>query len=182
MMLLMQANHPLPGLVSPRCSVIRPWRTAGFILAFVAFSSLAIRSQTTAATKTQNRISRAVEVTLAQGHDALLPPHISHLLGISPESLEVPVKQFATMGEAVRGFEVSLGDHDIVIFVEDRAKNESTFYLLSFRGNVRKVVSVQEGVGYDRTPTPADRKALEKEREFWLDRLAPEPHSQSDKH
>ena len=84
------------------------------ILMFVTFSVAAVSSQTQAVSKTQLRLARAVDATLTQGRDAQLPPHISNLLGISPEQLEVPVKQFAIKAEAVRGFDVSVGDHDML--------------------------------------------------------------------
>ena len=132
--------------------------------------------QTKMASKTQPPLAIAVEETLAHGHDAQLPPHISHLLGLGSGEEAISVKQFVRMGDVVKGFEVSAEDHnDIVIFVEDRAKNESTFYLTSGRGSVRKVLSITAGVGQDRTPTAADQKAFADEKAFWIDKLLPHP-------
>jgi hypothetical protein len=146
--------------------------TATLTLGFVAFSSA--HSQKVSTPTTQQRFALAVNKTLEQGHDAFLPPHISHLLGISPEEQKVPVKQFAEMGQTVRGFEVSAEKHDdIVIFVENQSQGESTFYLVSARGSARRVVSVKAGVGYDRIPTAVDRKDLATEKQYWLDRLVP---------
>lgn len=132
---------------------------------------------------TDKRLALAVNKTLEQGADAFLPPHISHLLGISPDEQKIAVKQFADMGEIVKGFEVSATNHNaIVIFVENPSQGgESTFYLLSARGTVRKVVSIKAGVGYDRAPTAADRKELAAEKQYWLDRLAPAPPKQNGK-
>jgi hypothetical protein len=132
-------------------------------------------SQKASTPTTQQRFALAVNKTLAQGHDAFLPPHISHLLGISPDEHKVPVKQqFTEMGQTVRGFEVSTEKHDdIVIFVENPSQGESIFYLISARGSARRVVSVKAGVGYDRVPTAADRKELATEKQYWLDRLVP---------
>jgi hypothetical protein len=140
-------------------------------------------SQKAPAPKTDKRLALAVNKTLEQGHDAFLPPHISHLLGISPDEQKVPIKQFAEMGETIRGFEVSAEKHDdIVIFVENRSQDETTFYLISPRGSVRRVLSVKAGVGYGRTPTPADRTALAAEKQYWLDHLVPATPAQSGKH
>lgn len=134
---------------------------------------LAAQSQSKAPAASK-RLAAAVDRTMQQGHDAILPPHISSLLGISPNEQEIPIKQFAEMGELIRGFDVSIDNHDdIVIFVEDRSKNESTFYLTSPRGGVRKVLSVRAGVGYMRIPTAADKTEFQKEKQYWLDRLAP---------
>ncbi len=151
------------------------------VLGFVAFSLLA-HSQKASTPTTQQRFALAVNKALEQGHDAFLPPHISHLLGISPDEQKVPVKQFVEMGQTVRGFEVSAEKHeDIVIFVENQSQGESTFYLVSARGSARRVVSVKAGVGYDRVPTAGDRKDLATEKQYWLDRLVPVAQLQNGK-
>lgn len=181
MMLPMKAA---PSLLrpAPPCSVLKgPRLTALLILGFIAFSSA--HAQKAAAPNAQTRLARAVNKTLEQGHDAFLPPHISHLLGISPDEQKVPVKQFAEIGQTVKGFEVSAEKHDdIVIFVENPSQGESTFYLISARGSARRVVSVKAGVGYDRAPTAADRKDLAAEKQYWLDHLVPVTPLQGGKH
>jgi hypothetical protein len=176
---------PMEGALSSRPSTRRTPKarrlTAILILGFLAFSLA--HAQKASAPNTQQRMTLAVNKTLEQGHDAVLPPHISHLLGISPDEQKVPVKQFAEMGQTVRGFEVSAEKHDdIVIFVENQSQGESTFYLVSARGNARRVVSVKAGVGYDRVPTAADRKDLATEKQYWLDRLVPVAQLQNGKH
>src|SRR6266576_317499 len=119
---------------------------ATLTLAVVAFPSA--YSQKPSTSNTQQRFALAVSKTLEQGHDVFLPPHISHLLGISPDEQKVPVKQLVEMEETIRGFEVSTANHnDIVIFVENQSQGDSIFYLLSATGTVRKVVSVKAGVG-----------------------------------
>ena len=155
--------------------------TATLTLAVVAFSLA--HSQKASTPNAQQRFALAVNKTLEQGKDAFLPPHISHLLGISPDEQKVPVKQFAEMGQTVRAFEVSAEKHDdIVIFVENQSQGESTFYLVSARGNARRVVSVKAGVGYGRAPTAADRTELATEKQYWLDRLVPSAALQNGKH
>ena len=126
----------------------------------------------TAASRSQGGFSGVIAMTLAQGRDAVLPPHISHLLGISPAEKEVPVKQFVEIKEDIRGFEVgSLQQDDVVLFVEDRVSHDATFYLTSPNGKLRRVLAVRGGVGYERAPTQADRKVFEKEKTYWVGRL-----------
>lgn len=124
------------------------------------------------ATHTKSPLGSAIDRTVDQGHDAVLPPHVSNLLGISPGEHEVPIKQFVQMGEPIRGFEVSSADHNnVVIFVESRAQKQTMFYLTSRRGGLRKVLSVVEGTGYARVPTKDDKEAFEKEKQRWVEQL-----------
>ena len=126
----------------------------------------------TATSRTEGKFSGIIAKTLASGRDAVLPPHISHLLGISPAEKEVPVKQFVEMKEDIRGFEVgSLQRGDVVLFVEDRVSHDATFYLTSPTGKLRRVLAVRGGVGYERAPSQADRKVFEKEKTYWVGRL-----------
>ncbi len=125
--------------------------------------------------RAKTRLARAIDKTLEQGHDATLPPHVSNLLGISPQEHEVPVKQFAEMGEPIRGFEVAIAEHNnVIMFVESRATNETTFYLTSPKGVLRRVLSITEGVGHPRIPNIGDKAAFEKEKHYWLNRLVPD--------
>jgi hypothetical protein len=172
-----------PSLLRPAPPGSMPGARSLIAILIFGFAALSLaQAQKGAGPKTDKRLALAVNKTLEQGHDAFLPPHISHLLGISPDEQKVPVKQFAEMGEIIKGFEVSATNHnDIVIFVENHSQGESTFYLLSARGTVRKVVSIQAGVGYARAPTASDRTDLAAEKQYWLDRLAPVPPKQNGK-
>jgi len=176
MMLSMRAGDRFSWGVQLWRSVPKQSRPVILSLLFVVPFFSTCLSQTKTAPKTQPPMAIAVEETLAHGHDAQLPPHISHLLGIGSGEEPVSVKQFVRMGDVVRGFEVSVEDHnDIVIFTEDRPTSESMFYLTSERGSVRKVVSIVGGVGQDRAPTAADQKAFAEEKAFWIDKLLPHP-------
>jgi len=74
----------------------------------------------------------------------------------------------------VQGFDVSVVDKkDIVLFVADEGANNQTLYLTSAQGRLRKIVSVKNGEGSVVKITDEDKKAFEKEKEFWLARLAP---------
>jgi hypothetical protein len=151
-------------------SVMRARRIAASILVMLACARGAPAQ--TAASGTQGRFSKVIDKTLADGRNAVLPPHISHLLGISPAEKEVPVKQFVEMKNDIRGFEVgSLQRGDVVLFVEDRASHDTMFYLTSPTGKLRRVLAVRGGVGYGRAPTQADWKVFEKEKSYWLGRL-----------
>ena len=112
--------------------------------------------------------------TLREGLHAQLPPHLSTLLGISKEK-ESPVMQgVVRTGKVVQGFDVSTANsNDVVLFVVNETANDQTLYLTSRAGALRKVVSVKKGVGEVSRIGAADRKAFEKEKQFWLDRLAP---------
>jgi hypothetical protein len=122
----------------------------------------------------RKRMVRAVDKTLQEGLRGKLPPHLSTLLGVSKEE-ECLVKQgVVRTGRVVQGFDVSTADkNDIVLFVVNETTNEQTLYLTSKEGVLRRVVTVEEGVGRVQKITGEDRKAFEKEKQFWLDRLAP---------
>jgi hypothetical protein len=144
-------------------------------IAFILLSAgcLAAQSKKPSAPPTKSSLGSAIDRTLAEGNEAILPPHVSNLLGISPKEHEIPVKQFVEMGEPIRGFEVSTAEHNnVVIFVESRTQKKSTFYLTSRRGILRKVLSIIEGVGYSRVPTKDDKDEFEKEKKRWTDQLA----------
>lgn len=120
------------------------------------------------------RMDRAVDKTFREGMHAQLPPHLSTLLGISAEK-ECLVKQgVVRTGRVVQGFDVSMvNKDDVVLFVVNETGNDQTLYLTSADGRLRRVVTVEAGVGQVRRITEQDRKAFEKEKQFWLDRLAP---------
>ena len=88
---------------------------------------------------------------------------------------ECPVMQgVVRTGNAVQGFDVSVANkNDIVLFVVDESANDQTLYLTSPAGRLRKLVSVKAGEGKVARISDEDRKAFEKEKQFWLERLAP---------
>lgn len=122
----------------------------------------------------RKRMVQAVDQTLQEGLHAKLPPHLSTLLGLSQEQ-ECLVRQgVVRTGKVVQGFDVSTSNkNDVVLFVVNETTNSQTLYLTSQQGVLRKVVSVEEGVGQVQKVTGEARKAFEKEKQFWLDRLAP---------
>ncbi len=116
----------------------------------------------------------AADRVLREGLDAKLPPHLSTLLGLSQES-EFPVKQrVLRTGKIVEGFDVSMEDKkDIVLFVVDEGAEQPNSVPDLSSGRFRKMVSVTSGVSSVAKITDEDKKAFEKEKEFWLGRLAP---------
>jgi hypothetical protein len=124
--------------------------------------------------QTRKRMAQAVDKTVQGGVAAKLPPHLSTLLGLSKEE-ECPVLQgVVRTGKRVRGLDVSTANkNDVVLFVVDETSNDQVLYLTSKEGALRKVVTVEKGEGRVQKITDEDRKAFEKEKQFWLDRLAP---------
>jgi hypothetical protein len=119
-------------------------------------------------------MARAVDKTLQEGLHAKLPPHLSTLLGLSQEKECLVMQGVVRTGKVVQGFDVSTANkNDIVLFVVNETTNDQTLYLTSKEGVLRKVVTVEEGVGRVQKVTGEGRKGFEKEKRFWLDRLAP---------
>ena len=122
----------------------------------------------------RGRMDRAVDKTFREGMHAQLPPHLSTLLGVSAEKECLVMQGVVRSGQVVRGFDVSMANkNDVVLFVVNETTNDQTLYLTSANGRLRRVVSVEAGVGKVRQITDQDRKEFEKEKQSWLDRLAP---------
>ena len=144
------------------------------ILAVVILPAAVGQTQYSPGAQAQGRFARATDTTSREGVPAKLPPHISTLLGLSKEE-ECPVRQnVVRTGTVVQGFDVSVANkNDVVLFVVDETANDQTLYLTSPAGALRKLVSVQAGVGAEARITDKEKKAFEKEKQFWTDRLAP---------
>ena len=121
----------------------------------------------------QARMTRAVNTTFEKGIHAHLPPHISTLLGLSMEKESPVMQSVVRTGQTVQGFEVSTANkNDVVIFVVDEASKDQSLYLSSPNGRLRRVVTIEKGVGRVRPVSERDRKSFAEQRQFWLDRLA----------
>ena len=147
---------------------------AVLILAVAILPAAVGQSQHSPGAQAQGRFARAADTTSREGVHAKLPPHISTLLGLSKEE-ECPVMQnVVRTGTIVQGFDVSAANtNDVVLFVVDETANDQMLYLTSPAGALRKVVAVKAGVGAEARITEKDKKAFEKEKQFWTDRLAP---------
>ena len=147
---------------------------AVLILAVVILPAAAGQAQHSPPSLAQSRLAQAADTTFREGAHAKLPPHLSTLLGVSKE-VECPVMQgVVRTGNQVQGFDVLAANRKaIVLFVVDETANDQTLYLTSPEGLLRKVVSVKAGVGRVVQITDKDKKAFQKEKQFWLDRLVP---------
>ena len=145
------------------------------ILSVVSLPAFAEQAHHSARSQAQKRLAQVVDKTFREGLHATLPPHLSSLLGVSSDEKECLVMQAVLRtGNVVQGFDVSLANkNDIVLFVVDETANDQTLYLTSPEGKLRRVVLVKAGEGAVRRITDDDKKAFEKEKQFWLDRLAP---------
>ncbi len=146
-----------------------------FILAVMMFVPL-IPAQVgpSPGAQARKRMAQAVEKVLKEGLRAKLPPHLSTLLGLSKEEECQVMQGVVRTGKVVQGFDVpTASKDDVVIFVVDETTNRQTLYLTSKEGVLRKVVKVEAGVGQVQRVTARDRNAFEKEKVFWLNRLAP---------
>lgn len=122
----------------------------------------------------KKRMVRAVDKTLHDDLHAKLPPHLSTLLGLSQEKECLVMQSMVRTGDVVQGFDVlTANKNDVVLFVVNEKQNSQILYLTSKEGVLRKVVKVEEGVGRVQRVTGEDRKAFEKEKQFWLDYLVP---------
>jgi hypothetical protein len=129
------------------------------------------------AKNTEKPLAEMVRRTLQDmGKDALMPPTLSYLLGLTPHPEIVAVKQVAAKirGTDMIGFNVSVKNHgDIVIFRE--TPTVRTYFLTSPAGVLRKVIESRKpknGEGEFKTtelrPT-ALKNRFEKERQCWMD-------------
>jgi len=154
-----------------------PRALLAIFLATLTFAATA-PSQSANSTNQQarKRMARAVERTVEEGVQGKLPPHISTLLGLTKET-ECPVMQgVLRTGKVVQGFDVSIANKsDVVLFVVDEATGDQTLYLTSKDGLLRKLIQVDKGEGDVQKITPEHRKAFEREKQIWLDRVAPAP-------
>jgi hypothetical protein len=120
------------------------------------------------------RLAVAADTTFREGVNAKLPPHLSTLLGVSREE-ECPVMQnVVRTGNLVQGIDVlAKSKSDVILFVVDETANDQKLYLTSPEGMLRKMVSVKAGVGGAVRLTDKEKEAFKKEKQFWVDRLAP---------
>jgi hypothetical protein len=154
--------------------------SSGFVLVAVLIQlvmspAAAAQQDLSHRSQTQQRFARVADRVLREGVHAKVPPHLSFQLGISPEEKECLVKQGLVRNfDVVQGFEVSLTNKDdVVLFVANETADEQSYYLASGNGRLRKVASVKARVGGVRPITEKDKQEFAKQKQFWIDRLAP---------
>jgi hypothetical protein len=147
--------------------------TVVFILP-VGILEMAAQPRPSPSPQAQKRMVRAVDRTLREGMRAQLPPHLSTLLGVSEEKECLVMQSLVRSEKVVQGFDVSMASkNDAVLFVVNETTKDQILYLTSGEGALRKVVSVKGGIGRVLRISSEDEKAFDKEKQFWLDRLAP---------
>jgi len=151
-----------------------PKRLLFAILIAMPLAAVADQPQHATRPHAQSRLAEAAAVTSTKGISAKLPRHISTLLRLTNEQ-ECPVQQaIIRSGSLIQGFDVSATNkNDIVIFTVDEGASDQTLYLTSPDGMLRRVVTVKAGVGSEIRITDKERRAFEKEKQFWIDRLVP---------
>jgi hypothetical protein len=149
-------------------------RLSVVILAVGILPAAVGETRSSQAGQAQRKFAQVADKISREGVPAKLPPHISTLLGISKEE-DCPVKQkVIRSGKMVQGFDVSVkNEKDVVLFVVDESASNQTLYLTSPTGTLRKLVSVTAGVGAAARITAQDKKAFDKEKQFWIEQVLP---------
>lgn len=147
---------------------------AAFIASVALLSAAMGQKPQLPAAQAQGKFAQAAEKVAGEGVQAKLPPHLSTLLGLGKEE-DCPVRQRVVRTEkVVQGFDVVVKNrNDIVLFVVDETAKDQTLYLTSPNGTLRKLVAVKAGEGAVARITDRDKKAFEKEKQFWVDQLVP---------
>jgi hypothetical protein len=158
-----------------RCSSAGLARIVVPILLMVILSAASGPGLQTPHSPAQGKFAQAADRVFREGVSAHLPPHISVLLGLSSKEEECLVIQGVERTEKlVQGFDISFANKDdVVLFVVNETTQEQALYLTSPRGSLRKVVVVKAGVGNEQRITDKERKAFQKEKQFWVDHLVP---------
>jgi hypothetical protein len=122
----------------------------------------------------KTELAAVAEVALQKGFSAELPPHVATLLGLTHEEKCAMKQGLLRAPEMIQGIEVSEKNHDnIVIFMVDETTKDQVFYLTSPTGQLRKVLTVKQGVGQVVVrPTKADVETFEEQKKLWKERLA----------
>jgi hypothetical protein len=110
------------------------------------------------------------------GKDAVMPPTLANLLGLTANRESVAVKQVAAniKGTDMIGFNVSTRDHQVIVIFRETPTVRS-YFLTAPDGVLRKVIETRKpanGTGDFETSElrPATvEKRFEKERQCWID-------------
>jgi hypothetical protein len=124
----------------------------------------------------KGELAQAADSALRGGIHEDLPPHISTLLGLTSEEKCPVMQSIVRSKDHIQGIDVSVDNHsDIVIFVVDETTQGQRYYLTSPAGELRKMLSIKQGVGYLVRPSSTDKDVFLKEKHFWMDPAASHP-------
>lgn len=110
-----------------------------------------------------------IEAVVHHGPDAMLPPHLSVVLGVSPQERQTAVKQAVVRNASmVRTFNVCTENHDdVVILTYDELSHATKVYLASPAGKLRKAVHYQAGAAANERSLADARSDFANEADFW---------------
>jgi hypothetical protein len=115
-------------------------------------------------------LGSTIDDVLKSGADATLPPNLSKVLGLASRGRATPVKQLVfRRGQVVHAFNVDPAHrHEIVLFIADEATRETTAYLMTPTGRLRKAVTYQFGDEPVVILRAHAEKQFTEERDAWL--------------
>jgi hypothetical protein len=118
---------------------------------------------------TDHALNALVESVVQHGPDALLPPHLSVVLGVNSTERTTPVMQAVVRdGSIVRTFNVSAANHgNLVMLTYDEKTQETKAYLVAATGALRKAVSYQAGAPANERSVKDARTDFAHEISFW---------------
>jgi len=92
-------------------------------------------------------LSRFAQQVLDRGSEAHLPPHLAMTLSVSDGTHPVPVRQIAArVGAVVHTYNVVSGARrQVVLISNDEGRHETSAYVLSADGSMRRAVRYQSG-------------------------------------
>ena len=120
-------------------------------------------------------ISGFTDRVLHQGHDALLPPHLALVLGLSAGEKAIAVKQLGTQSpQEIRTFNVRTekGRTVVVILRYDRKTQVTQAFLLGRGAKLRRAVTYETGAQPTSLSDENARVAFQEELQYWSSQAA----------
>lgn len=118
-----------------------------------------------------NSLDGLIDTVVRKGPDAVLPPHLSVVLGVTRLEQATSVKQAVWRdGTTVRTFNVCAAKHDDLVFITYHEQSRSSkAYLVSPAGVLRKAVAYQPQMPATERSLSEAAKDFAGELKFWTD-------------
>lgn len=148
-------------------AVRRAWLAAAVAMAAILSAEGASRS-----------LDGLIESVVRSGGEAVLPAHLSVVLGVAAVERTTAVKQAMIRDRsAIRTFNVCAANHhDVVILTYDEQSHLTKAYLVSAKGALRKAVDYQAGAAANVRSLADARSDFADEISFWTNfALKPAP-------
>ena len=114
-----------------------------------------------------------VQTAVRSGQDAILPPHLSVMLGVSTSEASTPVRQLGFKnGDNIKTFNVCAADHQNVVLMSVGADSRVSAYLMSSEGVLRKAIVYQVGGDTRELRISAAKADFLEQRKLWFERAA----------